>query len=175
MDNLLLLVLKSLYFFLPAYFANMAPVLLKGVPVLGIPVWRKKFGKNKTWRGLVAAVLMGILVFWLQKYLFRLDFFYRLSFIDYSDFSWILGFLLGLGAILGDLAGSYFKRRQKIKEGESWKPWDQLDFVIGGMVLSWLVYVPSMGVILILLVVSPFLHMLFSWLGYKLGVKKNKF
>ena len=104
----------------------MAPVLLKGVPVLGRPVWEKELGKNKTWRGLVAAVLMGILVFWLQKYLFGFDFFYDISLIDYGDFSLWLGFLLGLGAILGDLVGSYFKRRQRVKEGESWMPWERI-------------------------------------------------
>ena len=34
----------------------------------------------------------------------------EISLIDYSDFSLLLGFLLGFGAILGDLVKSYFKR-----------------------------------------------------------------
>ncbi len=170
-----LLVVSSLYFFLPAYFANMAPDLLKRIPFLGKPIWKKKLGKAKTWRGIVVAVLAGILVFWLQKYLFEFNFFYNISLIDYGDFSLLLGFLLGFGAILGDLVKSYFKRRAGIKPGVSWKPWDQLDFVIGGLVLSWLVYVPRVGVVAVLLVLSPFLHLLFCRIGYWLGVKKNKF
>ncbi len=170
-----MLVVKSLYFFLPAYFANMAPVLFKWIPFLEKPIWGKKLGKNKTWRGLIAACLTGILVFLIQKWLFGFEFFYRISIIDYGDFSVLLGLLLGLGAIAGDSVGSFYKRRAGIAPGKSWKPWDQLDFVIGGLVLSWLVYVPRVGVTLVLLIVSPFLHMLFSRIGYWLGLKKVKF
>lgn len=173
--ELWLLVVQSLYFFLPAYLANMAPELLRGIPVLGRPVWERKLGKNKSWRGLVVAGLAGVLVFWLQKFLFRLDFFYKISIIDYGDFSVLLGFLLGLGAILGDLVKSYFKRKAGFKPGESWKPWDQLDFVMGGLILGWLVYVPKIEVAIVLLVVSPFLHMLFCRLGYWLKIKKTRF
>lgn len=169
-----LLIIKSLYFFLPAYIANMAPLLLRGIPFLGKPVWERKFGKNKTWRGIIVASLVGILVFWLQKWLFGFGFFYRISLIDYGDFSLLLGFLLGLGAILGDLVKSYFKRRKGIKEGASWKPWDQLDFVIGGIVLSWFVYVPKIGVVVVLLMISPFLHMLFCRIGYWLKIREGK-
>jgi len=175
MNGLLLLVLKSLYFFLPAYLANMAPELLRKIPVLGWPVWEKKFGRNKTWRGLVLASFVGVLVFLLQKWLYGFDFFYGISIIDYGDFSLWFGFLLGLGAILGDLVESYFKRRRRIEPGESWKPWDQLDFVIGGLVLSWLMYVPKVEVVVVLLGLSFFLHMLFCRLGYWLRIKKSKF
>lgn len=169
------LVLQAVYFFLPAYLANMAPELLKGVPFLGRPVWEKKLGKNKTWRGIIAAVLAGFLVFWLQKFLFKYNFFYKISIIDYSDFSWLFGVLLGFGAIFGDLVKSYFKRKKGIKPGDSWKPWDQLDFVIGGLIFSWLIYVPRIEVTVILLVVSPFLHILFCRIGYWLKIKKSKF
>ena len=123
----------------------------------------------------LAAVLVGVLVFLLQKWLFKFELFYNISLIDYSDFSLLFGFLLGSGAILGDLVGSYFKRREEIKEGESWKPWDQLDFVIGGLVLSWFVYVPKIEVVAVLFVLSPFLHVLFCRFGYWLRIKKSKF
>ena len=62
-----LIIWKSLYFFLPAYFANMAPVLFKKLNLLNKPVHEKLFGKNKTWRGLVVAVILGGIIFWLQK------------------------------------------------------------------------------------------------------------
>jgi CDP-2,3-bis-(O-geranylgeranyl)-sn-glycerol synthase len=173
--SLWMLVVKSLYFFLPAYFANMAPVLFKWIPFLNKPIWKRRLGRNKTWRGLVTACLTGILIFLLQKWLFGFEFFYRISIIDYSDFSILLGFLFGFGAIAGDSIGSFCKRRAGINPGESWKPWDQLDFVFGGLVLSWLVYVPKIGVTIIILVLSPFLHMFFSWIGYLLRLKKSKF
>lgn len=170
-----LLLVQALYFFLPVYFANMAPQFLSKIPYFSWPIWEKKLGKHKTWRGLVAATLMGVFVFWLQKYLFQFSFFNKISLIDYGGFSLWLGFLLGLGAILGDAVKSYYKRKSGIIPGESWKPWDQLDFVIGGLVLSLLIYVPRFEVILIILIVSPFLHILFSRFGYWLKIKEEKF
>ena len=112
-------ILSCLYFFLPAYVANMAPVFAKKLPFLGIPIHAKLFGKNKTWRGIIVAVLSGGLVFWIQKLLYNSGF-VTFSIIDYADFSLLLGFLLGAGAILGDLVKSYYKRKAEIPPGESW-------------------------------------------------------
>ena len=168
------LILKSLYFFLPAYVANMSPVLFRWVPLGKKPVHKKLFGKNKTWRGLIVASLLGTFVFWLQKY-FYLQGFEKLALIDYSDMTLLLGFLLGAGAILGDLVESYYKRRKGVKPGEPWPVWDQLDFVIGGIVLSFFVYVPPAGVVLVLLVASPILHISVNYLGYLLGIRKVRF
>lgn len=169
---LFLLLLQSLYFFLPAYFANMAPVLLRFLP-LGLPVHERLFGPNKTWRGLLVAPLMALLIFWLQKMLYVKGF-TGLALIDYADFSVAFGFLLGAGAILGDLMKSYYKRKAGIKPGQKWIPWDQLDFVIGGVILSFLVYVPPVEVVFTLLVVSPFLHIAVNHIGYWLRVRESR-
>ena len=168
-----MLILKSLYFFLPAYLANLTPPLLKKVPFLNYSISEKYFGKNKTWRGLTVAILVGTLVFWMQKISYT-NGFTKLALIDYNGFSVLFGFLLGTGAILGDLIESYFKRKIGIKPGESWKPYDQLDFVIGALFLSFFVYVPKAEVVLILLIVSPLLHILFNLLGYWLKINKGR-
>ena len=168
------LILKSLYFFLPAYFANMAPVLLGKIPYGSKPIWEKKLGTHKTWRGLVIAILMGGLVFWLQKVAY-VSGFTSLAVIDYADFSVMLGFLLGAGAIIGDAVKSYYKRKAGIKEGNSWLVFDQVDFVIGAIVFSWFVYVPPAEVVLIIFVLSPFLHIATNYIGYLMGIKNNKF
>lgn len=150
----------------------MAPVVLRGLPG-GKPIHERWFGQNKTWRGLIVAILMGGLIFWLQKYIYVLGF-QRWALIDYADFSVLLGFLLGAGAILGDLFKSFWKRRQGIAPGERWIPWDQLDFVLGGIVFSFLVYVPPVEVAVILLIISPVLHIMVNHLGYWLGIRKEK-
>lgn len=170
----LLLILGSLYFFLPAYFANMAPVLFRGLPFGSKPINEKLFGKNKTWRGLIIAPVTGVLIFSLQKYLYAQGF-TALALIDYADFSLLLGLLLGGGAILGDLAKSYFKRKRKIEPGKPWLGWDQLDFVIGGLLFSFFFYVPKIEVIVILLIASPFLHIAVNYIGNLLGISKAKF
>lgn len=167
-----LLILKSLYFFLPAYLANLVPPLLKRVNILNYSISEKYFGKNKTWRGFVGAILVGTLVFWMQKISYT-NGFTTFALIDYNGFSILLGFLLGTGAILGDLIESYFKRKAGVLPGNSWKPWDQLDFVIGAILLSFFVYVPRAEVILVLLLASPLLHILFNLFGYWLKINKK--
>ena len=168
------LIISSLYFFLPAFVANMAPEFFKWVP-FNQPIWGRKLGKNKTWRGVIVAVVFGIVVFWLQKWLFQFTFFKSISLINYVDFSLGYGFLLGLGAILGDAVESYFKRKNKIGSGESWMPYDQIDFAIGALVLGWLMYVPKAEVATIILVFSFILHLIVSRIGFWLGIKKSKF
>ncbi|MDP3733687.1 MAG: CDP-archaeol synthase [Nanoarchaeota archaeon] len=166
--------LKSLYFFLPASLANISPVLARFLPMGATPISEKYFGSNKTWKGIIAATLTGGLVFWIQKALY-LNGFTELAIIDYADFSIAVGFLLGFGAIFGDLVKSYYKRKAKIKPGKSWLPWDQLDFVLGGLLFSFLVYVPPVEVAVTIVVVSPFLHVLINYIGYLLKVNKEMF
>ena len=167
-----MLILKSLYFFLPAYFANMAPVLFRKIPWGGRPVCARYLGRHKTWRGLVAATLVGGIVFWLQKVAY-IQGFRSWAVIDYADFSIFLGLLLGAGAIIGDMVKSYYKRKAKIKEGDRWVPFDQIDFVIGGIVFSFFVYVPPAEVVLILLIASPLLHIMTNFIGYWLKISEN--
>jgi CDP-2,3-bis-(O-geranylgeranyl)-sn-glycerol synthase len=168
------LILTALYFFLPAYIANMAPVLFKWVPFLDIPIWEKKVGKNKTWRGLIFGTLIGGLVFFCQKLAYNSGF-VKWSLIDYSDFSIVFGFLLGFGALAGDAVESFYKRKGGLKEGQSWFIFDQLDFIIGGVIAGFLIYVPPASIVLVLLIVSPILHITVNYIGYLLKINKTKF
>ncbi len=168
------MILESLYFFLPGYFANMAPVLLRWIPFGGRPIHSKLFGSHKTWRGLFAAIIVGGLIFWLQKVLYVKGF-QELALIDYADFPLWFGFLQGAGVIMGDLVKSYYKRKHDIKPGEHWLFWDQADFVIGGLVLGFLVYVPPAGTTAILLLLSPILHVVVNYIGYLLKISVKKF
>lgn len=169
-----LLLLKSLYFFLPAYFANMAPTLFNWIPWGSKSVWEDKLGKNKTWRGLIVGTVVGGVVFILQKLAYTAGF-RQIALIDYNGFSLLLGLLLGAGGLLGDMVKSYYKRKEGILPGVSWMPWDQLDFVIGGLVLCLFLYVPAPEVVLVLLIISPVLHIVVNYCGYLLGIQKNKF
>lgn len=169
-----LLILQSLYFFLPAYVANMAPVLFKWIPWLDKPVHERLLGGHKTWRGIIVATIMGTIVFALQKYAYAIGF-DRIALIDYNGFSWWMGVLLGAGAILGDAIESYYKRKAGIPPGHSWMPWDQLDFVIGGVLLGMILYVPPAEVVFVLLIASPLLHIAANYIGYLIGVNEKKY
>ncbi len=167
-------ILQALYFFLPAYFANMAPVIFQKLPFLASPVSEKYFGKNKTWRGIIVAIIFGTFIFWLQQLLYSSGFI-SLALIDYNGFSIWLGICMSTGAILGDLIKSYYKRKVDIPAGHPWWGWDQLDFVLGGLLGSMLVYVPSISVVVILLILSPLLHILVNLIAYTLKIREIKF
>ena len=170
--SFLLLIAQSLYFFLPAYCANMAPVLFKWLP-LGLPIHERLLGQNKTWRGLIVSIIIGGLVFGMQKAAYKPGF-QSLAIINYGNFSIAFGLLMGAGAILGDLIKSFYKRKAGIPAGARWLPWDQLDFVFGGLLLPFFIYVPPAEVTLVIVVLSPFLHIIVNHIGYWLKIRKEK-
>jgi len=176
------LIIKSFYLVLPAYLANMSPVIfakLKLFKFLARPIDGGKkmsgadiFGSSKTWRGLLAGVILGVLVASLQAGLYNYDFFYNLSLFNYQVNFLIFGFLAGLGAILGDLIKSFFKRRIGIKSGGSWPIFDQLDFIVGFFIFTYLIYQPPIQIVATVLMMTLILHPVTNIIGYLTGFKK---
>ena len=166
---------------MPAYFANMAPVIVKDIfNKLAIPIdFGKKingkeiFGKNKTFRGFIFAVVFGVIIAFLQFLLYRFDYFKMLSFIDYSNWL-VLGILFGFGAIFGDLVKSFFKRRLNISPGQRFVPWDQLDFVVGALVFVSFILEISWGKVVAILLISFLGHIAVNHSAYSLGIRKEK-
>ena len=178
----MIIIIKLLYLMLPAYLANMAPVLGKNIlKPLAIPIdfgkkWKGKpiLGKNKTWRGVVLAAITSTIIFLLQAYLYKFPSMKAISLIDYSSASLWIGILLGLGAIAGDSIESFFKRRAKIKSGQPWIPFDQVDFTIGALALTAIVYFPGWINALIIILISAIGHILINHLAFYLKIRKEK-
>ena len=173
-------IIQSLYFALPIYLANMAPVLVKKIPWLNAPIdggkfWRSKpvLGKNKTWRGFVAAIIFACFTIWIQRLLFlNVEAVRSISLLNYGDSTIVLyGFFLGMGAIVGDLVKSFFKRRFSRPAGSLWFPFDQIDFMLGAMIFSFWLDGVGYKVWLLLLLITPFLHWLINVVAYKLRLK----
>jgi CDP-2,3-bis-(O-geranylgeranyl)-sn-glycerol synthase len=141
--SIIFLLSSAFYFFLPGLVANMMASLTRRIKFLKFFDKPLDFGKklkdgnyilgqSKTWRGAFFGPLFGILFAFLQLYLFRFSFFRQLSIINYQQINIILfSLLMTFGAIFGDLVFSFFKRRINKKSGQSWMPFDQLDFVVG--------------------------------------------
>lgn len=177
--SFLFLILRLIYLLLPAAFANMAPPMIRPFlsrlalsPIDGGLEFRGKplFGSHKTWGGTLFGVLAGILAAYLQHLLDPYLGF--LSLIDYSDWSFI-GFLLGAGAITGDLVKSFFKRRMNFKPGQIWVPFDEIDFVIGSIVFLSPLYFPGWMNVTIILLISFIGHILINLLGFYLRIRKK--
>lgn len=175
------LILQCFYLMLPAYFANMAPVIVKNIfNKLKVPIdFNKKinnkpvFGRNKTFRGLIFGVLFAIVIAYLQFLLHSNNIFVDISIVDYSN--WLsIGFLLGFGAIFGDLVESFVKRRMDYKPGKAFVPFDQLDFVVGALIFVVPLVVLSLNKILVILLLSFVLHIIVNHLAFYLKIRKEK-
>ena len=147
----------------PSYVANAAPLIFgRGTPIDGgrnFTDGRQILGSHKTFRGLFAGILAGTIF----------------GFVEYpfGPQMPLAGFLIGLGAVLGDLLGAFLKRRLDIKPGDPLPIIDQLDFVFGALALGSLVFpLPWMSVFLIVLATPP-IHLGTNYGAYLLGLKKT--
>lgn len=182
MTNFFFFLLQCVYLILPGMFANMAPSIFRKVNFLAVPMdfnkkWKGKpiTGNHKTWRGLFFGLIASVLIAWLQTYLYKFPYFKALSFIDYTQFNFIiLGILVGLGVILGDAGESIIKRRLNIPPGGRFFPWDQIDSLIGGLLFISILYVPPLKVIITLFALAIILHVSVKRIGYWLKIDDKK-
>lgn len=179
------LVGESLYLFLPAYAANMAPVLAKRLrilPRLALPLdggyllgERPFFGPHKTVRGIVVGLVAAVAVAVFQAYGARRPTWFSVlssePHLTISPLIW--GAALGGGALLGDLVKSFVKRRLGIPSGQWWFPWDQVDLIIGALAVGYLVYAFPASVALTALVLTPILSLASSVVGQALSLKET--
>lgn len=163
--DLISLLLEALKLIFPAYCANAVPVLFGGGRPLdsgkifydGKPI----FGKNKTYRGFAAGLAIGTGVGAIEASVF--------------GYSVVLGLFLSLGALFGDLAGAFLKRRLGLAPGELLPVVDQVDFIVGAIVFSLpmsLVLLSWQLVVAVLIITVP-LHVITNYCAHKLGLKKN--
>jgi CDP-2,3-bis-(O-geranylgeranyl)-sn-glycerol synthase len=164
----------ALWFIFPAYCANAAPVIFGG----GKPMdFDKKFfdgkpllGSHKTFRGFLAGIIVGTLVGLAQTIIYEQVLFEYGSQFQYNI---LLGFMLSLGALTGDLVESFIKRRLNRSPGSSLPVADQIDFILGAFLFSIPVLPPSLLAALIILLVTIPIHLLTN-LGAALLNMKNK-
>jgi CDP-2,3-bis-(O-geranylgeranyl)-sn-glycerol synthase len=158
------LIIEALEFIFPAYCANAVPVIAGGgLPIdLGRNFFDGKpiFGKNKTFRGFLAGLAVGTSVGLVESVVFG----YCLEF----------GLLLSLGALFGDLAGAFVKRRLDIPPGDLLPVVDQVDFILGAILFSLPLWLQSASQLFVaVLIITPPIHLLTNFAAYKLGLKSN--
>ena len=175
-------ILRALLFFVPAAAANASPVFANKIP--GLNRWttpidlgktyrgRRILGDNKTWRGLLSGTVIGaltaILIYVLDPSL--LSHFVGVTFTPLIDTA-ILGAALGFGALIGDVVESFFKRRRKVPAGNSWFPFDQIDYILGGLLFIWPLTWITFGQAISICIAFFGLHIIGSYIGYLLKLK----
>jgi len=85
----------------------------------------------------------------------------------------LIGLLLGFGAVLGDMIGSFIKRRMGKNRGTNLFLLDSLDFVIISLLFLNFFFELTTWNVIILLISTPILHRVFNIAGYKLKFKKE--
>jgi CDP-2,3-bis-(O-geranylgeranyl)-sn-glycerol synthase len=194
-----IIILQAFWIVIPVYVANASAVIVGG----GIPIdfgkrWRdgkRILGDGKTWRGLLSGTFLGMTAgFGLvvaASYINASEY----NFLNLSDFERFplmipIIFSLCFGALLGDIIESFFKRRIGKNRGENWILFDQLDFLLGALFFSFLmsVLLQLLGLttenwfikglfpwqIVVLVVVTPFIHFLSNFIHKRIISVKAK-
>jgi CDP-2,3-bis-(O-geranylgeranyl)-sn-glycerol synthase len=180
------IMLTGLWLFLPAMLPNSAAAVFGG----GTPVdfgksinGKRILGDGKTWRGFFggafSGVALGIILVGIS-YIFDKD-----NLWGYVEFWRALCVILCLsfGSLLGDMMGSFIKRRLGIQRGKKAPVLDQYDFVIGAFLLTalfnfgWVydTYIEGWHILalIFLLVITLILHRAVNIIGYRIGVKNE--
>ncbi len=177
---------QALWFILPALAPSSGAVLTGG----GTPIdfgkmakdGRPILGPGKTWRGLIGGTLTGMAL----GAIFNILALYVLDKPEWSFGEWgdaiPLLFFLAFGSMVGDLLGSFLKRRLGKEKGSKFPIMDQYDLLIGSLIFilifefSWFEsqYLAGdhiFGLIFIVILI-PILHRLTNIIGYKMGKKE---
>jgi len=177
-----------------------------GIPVVVIDRGRnhsdghRLLGDGKSWNGLIGGGLVSGLLFMIAHKLWNsnganaplVD---PLLYANSNDWFWLIesdnsgfiaaftmGFVLGFACMIGDMVGSFIKRRRGLKrEGDESSEAPLLDtipFAIAIFITSFILFNGQIIThpnlieeILFLLLVTPIIHRLFNIIGYKLGLK----
>ncbi len=165
------ILLQAIWFILPAYIANAMPLIVMrfwrwsrhpmdfGVQFID---GRRVLGPNKTWEGFSIGVLGGVFVGLIQG-----------IFSGYIALYTLRGFVLGLGAMLGDALGAFIKRRLGIEPGKPAPIIDQLSFVIIAIALAYVSGLYTLNAIQTLFIVflTLVLHPLTNAIAYIMKIK----
>jgi CDP-2,3-bis-(O-geranylgeranyl)-sn-glycerol synthase len=172
------IVVGALWAMLPAYVPNNAAVLFGGGPPIdGGRTWggSRILGDGKTWRGTAAGTVAGTLVALLLNAVAPTV--GATLGVSLPTFPLVVGVSLAFGAMLGDIAVSFLKRRFGRERGAAFPGFDQLDFVVGSLGLTavvapgWFAATFPLPALLVVLVATPVLHVVTNGVAYLLGLK----
>ncbi len=151
-------ILNLIWRILPAYIANASPLVLirRGHPIDGGRTFidgKPVLGAGKTIEGFLAGIILGTLTGLIQG-------------------RGIVAFMLSLGAMCGDLLGSFIKRRIGIKRGRPAPILDQTSFLLGALAFSSILEHYTLMDVVVLIVITIPLHLISNIIAYLLKIKR---
>lgn len=176
----------ALWFFLPAAIANVTPIFAAHIswlkkydyPIDCYKTYKGKriFGSHKTFRGFAVGIIFATITLYIQQLLVINSSVIAnyTSQVDYANLPiLILGPLFGIGALAGDAIESFFKRQRGIKPGDGWFLFDQTDYIIGGALATMPFIKLSILQYVILIIIWLIIHLIASFIGFKLHLKEK--
>ena len=176
--DLVAVIVTAFWVMLPAYVPNNAAVLAGGGrPIDGGRMLGESrlLGDGKTWRGTFVGWLAGAVLAVLLNQLNPAA--SDLLAISLPAFPVEIIVAFPLGAMVGDIGASFLKRRSGRERGAPFPGVDQLDFVIGTLVLGvlaapvWFFDVFTVPVLVAVFLLTPVLHVTTNGIAYILGLK----
>lgn len=174
----------AIWFGLPAWIANATPVLGGGGSAIDGGRFyrdgRRILGDGKTIRGFIVGIIFGVLVgigqMFAAPYLHPILAQFvtvtpAMELVLYTQVPVVV--LMSVGALTGDIIGSFIKRRIDVKSGDSSPFMDQLGFIIMALIFAYPIIQPSSIFITILVLMTLGIHWISNALGYLIGIKKN--
>ena len=188
--SLLNAIITVLWIMGPAYIANSVAVLTGGKYPIDqgrtLSDGNRILGDGKTWSGLLGGTLGGIMfgiILDTGDGRMALE---RLTGEEHVQSLWsenpaIVFFLLSFGALFGDMAASFYKRRQNLLRGDKFAILDMYDFIFMSLLLciifqrDWLLswILDGWAPLFTVLILTPFLHRGVNIIGYNIGVKNE--
>ncbi|RLG22865.1 CDP-2,3-bis-(O-geranylgeranyl)-sn-glycerol synthase [Methanosarcinales archaeon] len=169
------IILTALWLMLPAYLPNPCAATFGQGTVIDFGRnfidGRRIFGDGKTYIGFLAGTAAGIMVGLIQMIIAP-----YFPFFPVFDVKAV--FCLSIGSLLGDLGMSFLKRRIGLARGAPFPIADQLDFVAGAWMLTylfereWFVSNFTAEIVITVLIITPIMHLITNIIGYKLGKKE---
>jgi len=161
----------------PAYLANsMALVTGDGSPLdKGKQFFdgRRILGDGKTVRGTVGGIALGTLGGIITVLILEFIYFQGEMLIPYFT----MVFIVACGTLLGDIITAFAKRRVGLPRGASAPVVDQLSFILMALLLAYIFNLHfslvelTVELLIILVIATPFIHLLANFIGYKMGKK----
>mgnify|MGYP001267099202 FL=1 len=188
--SLLNAIITVLWIMGPAYIANSVAVLTGGKYPIDqgrtLSDGNRILGDGKTWSGLLGGTLGGIMFgIILDSGDGRMTL-ERLTGEEHVQSLWsenpvMVFFLLSFGALFGDMAASFYKRRQNLLRGDKFAILDMYDFIFMSLLLciifqrDWLLswILDGWAPLFTVLILTPFLHRGVNIIGYSIGVKNE--
>jgi len=179
----------SLWVMVPAMVPNtFAAIVGGGAPMDGGRKWRgqRLLGAGKTWRGFIGGITAGTIFGSIQVYGAHRVVPWPEVAVQWGfgpePKAYLIVFTLALGSLLGDAAGSFYKRRMNMARGQKAPLLDQWNFLLGAWFLAAVIHFDWfmatfvngwmwIGPLCVLVLVLVF-HRLANILGYFMGQKQ---